>query len=225
MRLAFRTVNRFVCFSRMERSLYAAHFDLDIDRIDMIHWAARRPPTDPRAEAIVAGAYICAIGSQGRDYATLIAAMKLLPQIRLIVVTTPESVAGLSLPENVEIRCNIPLHQAMNVLQHSRFSVIPLRGSEVPCGHVTIVSAMHLEKATIVTDSSGVADYVEDGVNGLTVPVGDARAMASAIDRLWNEPAHCSLLGQAAVAFARTSCSEQSAANYFEGYLRRHVTS
>ena len=46
MTLAFKAVDRFVCFSNMERQLYAQHFDLDIHRIDMIHWAARPPAID-----------------------------------------------------------------------------------------------------------------------------------------------------------------------------------
>ena len=38
----------------------------------------------------------------------------------------------------------IPYPRAMNILQHSRFMVLPLKGSAVPCGHVTLVAAMLL---------------------------------------------------------------------------------
>ena len=108
----------------------------------------------------------------------------------------------------------------MNVLQHSRFSIVPLRGAEVPCGHVTIVSAMHCGRATIVSASSGVTDYVEDGVTGLTVPVGDVLAMARAIERLWQDPAATRALGDAARTFAADHCGEDAVVAYFENYLR-----
>jgi len=217
---ALASVDRFVCFSRMERQLYARHFDLDPARIDMIHWAARPPRLDPAAPPAVAGDYVCALGSQGRDYRTLVAAMRSLPSIRLVIVATAQSLAGLEIPANVEIKVAIPLQEAMNVLQHSRFSIVPLGGAEVPCGHVTIVSTMHCARATIVSASSGVSDYIEDGVTGLTVPVGNAPAMARAIERLWEDPAATRTLGAAAQAFAASRCGEDAVVAYFENYLR-----
>ncbi|MEO5881407.1 MAG: glycosyltransferase family 4 protein [Caldimonas sp.] len=220
MGAAFASVDRFVCFSQMERKLYARHFDLDPRRIDMIHWAARPPRLDPATPALVSGEYACALGSQGRDYATLVVAMRSLPSIRLVIVANAASLAGIEIPANVEVRVDIPLGQAMNVLQHARFSIVPLRGAEVPCGHVTLVSAMHCARPTIVSASSGVTDYVEDGVTGVTVPVGDAPAMAAAIERLWQDPAAAQTLGDAAKAFASARCGEDAVVRYFENYLR-----
>ena len=216
---AFASVDRFVCFSQMERQLYARHFDLDPERIDMIHWAARPPRVDPGTAPRVPGDYACALGSQGRDYATLIAAMRTLPAIRLVIVATSESLGGLAIPDNVEVLIGIPLAQAMNVLQHSRFSVVPLRGAEVPCGHVTLVSAMHCAKATIVSASSGVSDYVTHEVTGIAVPVADVRALAGAIERLWGDAAAARTLGDAAKAFAAAYCGEDAAVAYLENYL------
>ncbi|MCE9657599.1 MAG: glycosyltransferase [Burkholderiales bacterium] len=222
---AFASVDRFVCFSQMERELYARHFDLDPMRIDMIHWAARPPDVDPGAAPRIRGDYVCALGSQGRDYATLIAAMRTLPMIKLVIVATAESLAGLAIPGNVEVLIGVPLAQAMNVLQHSRFSVVPLRGAEVPCGHVTLVSAMHCAKATVVSDSSGVSDYVTQEVTGLAVPVADVPALAGAIERLWADAAAARALGDAAKAFATAHCGEDTVVAYLENYLNTHQLS
>ncbi|MGK2954009.1 MAG: glycosyltransferase [Thiobacillus sp.] len=219
MAASFQAVDRFVCFSTMERQLYARHFDLDLARIDMIHWAAEPPPADHDAGPAITGGYICAIGSQGRDYATLMQALRTLPQIRMVVVATPASIDGLNIPANVELHCDIPFDKAMNILRHSRFNVVPLRDSEVPCGHVTIVAAMHYEKASIVSASSGVADYIDSGVNGLAVPVRDPQALALAIERLWSDPAESSRLAAAAKAFAQKACCNQVAVDYFERFL------
>ena len=120
----------------------------------------------------------------------------------------------------MEIRFNIPLEQAMNILQHSRFTIVPLRDSEVPCGHVTIVAAMHLQKAIIASASSGIADYVVNEETGLTVPAGNSNALSIAIEHLWSDPARAARLGASAQSFASRECSETAAVAYFETYLQ-----
>ena len=86
---------------------------------------------------------------------------------------------------------NLPLGDAMNVLHHSRFMVLPLINSEVPCGHVTLVAAMHLGKALVITDSTGVSDYVRNGENALTGPTGSVEMLIAATKRLWENPMLC----------------------------------
>ena len=221
MRVAFRSVDRFVVFSTMERRLYADHFDLDIERFDMLHWAVRPPEPDPTVDPTLPQTYLCAIGSQGRDYRTLMTAMALLPRVELVVVATPSSLHGLAIPANVTVRCNVPLAQTMAIMQRATASIVPLQGSQVPCGHVTLVAAMHLEKTSIVSDSTGIADYVRDEVTGLTVRSGDAAALARAIERLVDDAALNARLASNGLAFARRHCSEQSAVDYLRGYLAR----
>jgi glycosyltransferase involved in cell wall biosynthesis len=105
------------------------------------------------------------------------------------------------------------------VLAHARFSIVPLRDAEVPCGHVTLVAAMHHAKALVVTDSRGVSDYVRHEHNALLVPAGDPTALATAMLRLWNDPVLCARLGAQGQAFAREHTTEGSTAHYFLGYL------
>ncbi|MDP9095167.1 MAG: hypothetical protein M3N26_01205, partial [Pseudomonadota bacterium] len=159
---ALASIDRFVVFSTAERTIYSNYFDLPIERIDMIPWAVR-PPWLPEGERpVVAGNYLCAVGAQGRDYGVLVEAMRMLPQLRLVIVASAASMSGIRVPENVEVRLDTPLAEATNIIAHSRFMVLPLRDAEVPCGHVTIVSAMHLGKAIVATRSSGIADYVHE---------------------------------------------------------------
>ncbi len=83
----------------------------------------------------------------------------------------------------------------MNILFYSRFMVLPLVGTEVPCGHVTLVAAMHLGKAYVITESAGIRDYAKDGFNALTVRYGSLDDLVGAIVRLWDNPQLCAQLG------------------------------
>jgi glycosyltransferase involved in cell wall biosynthesis len=44
-------------------------------------------------------------------------------------------------------------------------------------------------------------DVVKDGVTGIYVPVGDARAMRAAMLELWNDPERAAEMGRAARAY------------------------
>ena len=62
------------------------------------------------------------------------------------------------------------------------------------------LEAAHSGKAVITTtDSGGVLELVEDGVNGLVVPP-DPRAIGQAIDRLWFDKAAAERMGRANTA-------------------------
>ena len=218
MARSFRTVDRFVSFSSIEREMYARHFDLDIARFDTQLWAARPPVVQP-GPPIVQGSYISAVGSQGRDYAPIIAAMRKLPLLRLVIVADPASVDATTLPDNVTLMNGIALAAAMNIVAHSLFTAICLRDAEVPCGHSTIVAAMHLGKAIACTQSSGVDDYLYADRTGVLVPTGDAPAWQQAIERLQLDASLRERLGSTAQRFATQHCSEEGALAYLRQYL------
>jgi len=221
MARAFRSVERFVVFSGMERRLYANHFDLPVTRFDMLHWGVRAPDVDCNDPPIIKGKYICALGSQGRDYKTLLLAMRRLPRLKLVLVAAPDNLRDLAIPSNVTVMTNIPLAQAMNILVHSRCMVLPLKHNRVPCGHVSIVSAMHLGRTVIASSSSGLDDYITPQSTGLTFPAGDDVALAAAITTLQDDPALALKLGLNGKNFARQHCSEDNTV----GFLRRFLLS
>ena len=215
---ALRTVDRFFVFSNVERQLYARLFSLPEQKFEFIHWGVH--PSAPNTTPSGSGDYVCAIGGNARDYFTLIEAARLLPDIPFMLVVRPENVRGIKLPSNVAVQINIPYSVCMGILYQSRFMVLPLINAEIPCGHVTIVAAMHLGKAMVVTSSSGVADYVTDNENAITVPPNDVNAMASAIRRLWQDRELCLHLGNEGKMRATKLYNESSVVDHFRNYLR-----
>lgn len=220
MASGFSKIDRFVVFSHLEREMYARYFDIDEHKIDMLHWAVRSP-LETWTDLVQPGApdYIAAIGSQGRDYRVLADVMRRLPHVRLKLVAWPSNVEGIDLPDNMELHAHIPLEESLRILANAKFMVLPLRDENTPCGHVTLVHAMHLGKAVVATASKGIADYVRHNDNGLLVPAGSSSALSDAIVRLYDMPEEARRLGAAGLGFALAFCSERVTAQYFDKYI------
>jgi glycosyltransferase involved in cell wall biosynthesis len=163
---ALEDVDRFVCFSSIERTRYAKHFNIPEHKIESLHWAVAEPEFDASLAPIEERPYLCAVGGEGRDYRTLVEAMRLLPDYRLAIVARPANVEGLDLPPNVSVRTNIPLTDAWNIIAHSKLMVLPITQADVPCGHVTLITAMNMGIPSIVTESAAMVDYVSNEANG-----------------------------------------------------------
>jgi glycosyltransferase involved in cell wall biosynthesis len=213
-------IDRFVCFSTVEQARYPKYFGIPEGRIDSLRWTAAEPGFDSSARPSEPTPYLCAVGGEGRDYATLVEAMRRLPDHRLAIVARPANVVGLDLPSNVSLRTNIPLADVWNVIAHAKLMVLPLRDTEVPCGHGTLIAAMQLETPSIVTESAAMIDYVSDETTGLITPPGDPDAMARTIERLWDDEALARRLALNARAFATEECSERRTVTYFMDYAR-----
>jgi glycosyltransferase involved in cell wall biosynthesis len=185
-------------------------------------WGGDRRELSTSGTPAEGGDYVCAIGGNGRDYRTLLEAAARLPEIRFVAVVRPDNLRGLSVPPNVIVRTNVPFEVAMNILRYSKFMVLPLAGTEVPCGHVTIVFAMQFGKAYVITDSAGVRDYAKHQINSLTVKCGSVAEVVGAVVRLWNDPQLCAQLGENGQRFAAAHCSEEHIAQHFCDWLHEN---
>jgi glycosyltransferase involved in cell wall biosynthesis len=216
---ALRRVDHFVVYSTMEKALYAHMFNLPPDRFDLVLWSVNPPTVERPNSAIQPGDYVSAIGGNARDYRTLLDAARRLPQIQFVLVVRPESLEGFDIPPNVIIHQNLPIGLTMNLLFFSRFMVLPLGDLNVPSGHVTLVAAMHLGKAFVITDTLGVRDYIRDGENALSATLGSGADLAAKIKLLWDDPSLCDRLGANGQGFAAQYCSEERITNHFRDWL------
>ena len=207
MRFAFQQIKQFSVHSSMERGLYSNYFDIPEDRIRLRLWSIGVPEVSPDYP-LQEGRYISSLGGNGRDYGTLLAACRLLPEIPFVVVVRPESLTGLDIPANVKVMVNAPFPEAMNILSYSAFTVVPLLGSKVPCGHVTLVCAMHLRKAIVATDSTGISDYVLPNYDGVLCEPSSPASLAQEISRLWANHAEIARLGENSQRYGAEHCSE-----------------
>lgn len=207
--------------SQIEKSLYSGYFGIPEHHIEVRLWGMNIPEisADP---PILNHPYVSAVGGNARDYVTLLEAARLLCTIPMVWVVRPENVAGLELPPHIRVLRNVSYSHAMNVVAHSRLTVVPLKDSRVPCGHVTLVSGMLLKRAIVTTKSAGVVDYVTDGWNGLLCEPQSATDMAEKIRALWEKPDTARVLGENGFRFASEHCSEKSVREDLSAILRSY---
>lgn len=73
---------------------------------------------------------------------------------------------------------------------------IPLVDNDFQAGVTTLLEAMAMGKAVVVSETSGQRDVVEDGVTGLTVPPGNVERLRDAIEFLLDHPQERKRLGR-----------------------------
>lgn len=211
LKWAFSRVDRFLVHSEAERERYARHFGIAVERFDLVRWGVEFSSVQiPDAPRPFEFPYICALGKDGRDYRTLIEAMKQLPKLTLIVVAQPYNLTGVDIPENVKIHCNIPRDQALNILKHSEFMALPLEGSETSCGHITLVSAMFYKKAIVATKSSGIVDYFPPVYDAPKPGAGDVSGWVEALRSMADDPDRLERCGMTGSAFSHQYCTHEA---------------
>ena len=182
---AFRSVDEFFVFSEFERALYSDYFSLPKDRLTRLIWTQDVPVAAEEPSPFPTNSYVSAIGGEGRDYATLIAAAERLPDIEFVVVARPYNRLP-SLPPNVRLLHNMALASTWRLAVESACLVVPLRDRTTCCGHITIVSGELLGIPVISTSSEATREYTEDVA--LCDP-GDTDALAGLIRNHFDQAA------------------------------------
>jgi len=167
-----------------------------------------RPSTVPPQGDVIAAA-----GSEGRDYATLLSAVRGLDARLELAVGNSFSVDGhtqggkevrarmgdidrAGVPPNVGLSTlNAP--RLRELYARARFVVVPLQDLDYDAGVAAIVEAVAMAKAVIVTQTRGQVDVLRDGEQGIYVPPGDPRAMRAAIEHLLANPEQADQMGRA----------------------------
>lgn len=149
---------------------------------------------------------ICSVGSEMRDFPTLLAAMEGL-EIRCHVAAgalnqrptswTNKVNQAKVLPSNVSVGSKTAV-ELRELYARSRFVVVPLLPSDTDNGITCILEAMAMGKPVICSRIAGQVDIIREGETGIFVPPGDPDALREAIHDLWNDPVLAEHMGQAA---------------------------
>ena len=72
----------------------------------------------------------------------------------------------------------------------------------------------------VASDGGGVQEIIEHGIHGLRTPMGDAGALADALEQLLLQPKRASALGQAAHRRVREKFTATHSARRVESFYR-----
>ncbi len=160
--------------------------------------------------------------------ADLLAAVALLRErgcdITAVLVGRDDSVraAGSSGPFKPELErlcTELGIRDHVRILDHrddmplvfAAADVVVVPSRDEPFGLV-VIEAMACERPVIAAASGGIPEIIDDGINGLLVPPGAPAALATAIERLKNEPELRHKVGRAARQHAEARFSVERVA-------------
>lgn len=200
-----RRWNLIAAISRAEAEGMRAALDLEPECIVALHTPVDTDFYRPAAPSRGKEGFIQSLGLSYRDYPTLIRAMRRLPHIpcQLRVGSTWISRRGgherEPLPPNVSLEPFVHPRHLRECYAASRFIIVPIRATtQWSAGCTSVQAAQAMGKPVIATRMPGLSEYVVEGETGLLVNQGDDRAMAEAIDALWNDPRRVVQMGRQA---------------------------
>jgi glycosyltransferase involved in cell wall biosynthesis len=181
---------------------------------DAHFWAPRPVPEEP---------LVVAAGREHRDYLTLaVACAGLDVDVRVASGSLHSPGATWTRPTAWPDNFSVGFADHLELRDlYARASVVavPLVPNDFQAGITTIVEAMSMGKAVVVTATEGQRDVVTDGVTGVTVPPGDSMALRRAVVRLLVDPAERRRLGEN----ARRMVEQELDVRIYARRLARHA--
>jgi glycosyltransferase involved in cell wall biosynthesis len=197
-------IDRIVTWSSVQREFAIKKLGIPAAKIvfvghpvDQLFWMPREREND----------IICSVGSEMRDYATLVEALRGL-EIHCHIATAGIRIIGKVFSRKIQpsehlknLSTNIvvqplSLPDLRDLYSRSRFVVVPLLPSNTDNGVNTILEAMSMGKAVICSKTEGQIDVIQEGNTGIYVPPGDVKALRNAIEYLWNNPSVAETMGR-----------------------------
>ena len=226
-RAALRSANAVVVYSRHERSFYAKHFDLPLERVRFKLFSGAYLE-DKRFSHLLQDAkqdYVVSPGYSGRDFHTLAEVAARAPDIHFLVLAYPSAVGGIKFPPNVELRHGLPEVEFCRCIARARVCFLPIANRQTANGQIAIVQAMSLRTLLFTNLTPGTKDYLVDGENCLLYSGEDMDDHARRLTRLYESFETFHEVVWRAYAFARVNFSVKTEIRLIERFLEDQTRS
>jgi hypothetical protein len=170
----------FCVSSTAEREVFPDLWGVPADRVRVCRWYHGLTDAQLAAPTSEDGP-IFSGGRSLRDYEPLLRCAAQLPRDVRIAADRADLPAGIPVPANVTV--GPTSHDGyLSSMRSACVVVVALeRRRDRSAGQTTYLNSMAMGKLTIVTETLGVSDHVDDRDTGLIVPAHDPDALASAI--------------------------------------------
>ncbi|WP_395838974.1 glycosyltransferase family 4 protein [Cystobacter fuscus] len=214
-RIAYRYVDRFIVYTKQERTAYARTFAVPESRFHFTYLTGVPLEAEKfrgaRERFGLAPRYIASLGSSGRDYATLFKAVEGLP-IQLVVVAHPHGLPSGPVPANVKVITSIPQQDYLSIIAEAELVAIPVNNQETASGQMTLIQAMSLGVPVVATRCIGTEDYIRHGENGWFVPMGDVEEWRRTLRSVLEDPEALRRTAGHALRFAQERFTDRAGA-------------
>ncbi|HUT04549.1 MAG TPA: glycosyltransferase family 4 protein [bacterium] len=218
IKFIFKEVALIVCSSHTEAEHYCELLGWPSSRAVFLHLPSLRPHLRPKSTS--EAPFILSAGRTGRDYGTLLQAVKGL-ELKVTLVCSPKNLEGLEIPDTVQVRYDISRTEYESLVESCTFLVIPLVKANCSAGQRVIEAAMSCGKAVIATNTAGTEDYIINGETGILVKPDDVGAMRSAVWSLWEDTELRERLGKLGREYALRHFSDEAYAEGFLNHLKK----
>ncbi|MBT3027661.1 MAG: hypothetical protein B6D72_12760 [gamma proteobacterium symbiont of Ctena orbiculata] len=180
---AFSTVDKVFVSAKKEIEMYASRLKQPTAKFEFLPFH-----TNVVNPAIVEGEgrYIFSAGRTGRDYRTLIEAVK-DEAYEVVIVSDSSSVDGMEIPKNVTVYENIDYSEYRELLTNAFMVVLPLYEHIYSSGQVVVLESMAMGKPVITNKCVGTEDYIIDGETGLLLEERDPDLFKEAINKMYED--------------------------------------
>ena len=190
----------------------------------------KRRTTEGGSSSKSAERFVLSVGKDmGRDYETLIRAVKDIP-IEVRIVALPRNVEAVGeIPANVKILGFVPFPRLVELYKEALFVVIPTKGERhldaSDCsGQYVLLDAMSIDKAIIASERETLADYFTDGEEGVTTTAENSDELRKAINEMLHDEVKRKEFGQKASKRGATFTTSRMAENLaviFKGVVKK----
>lgn len=220
---AGRHLDRVLVHSPRQREVAVRELGIDAGRVFVLPYAVDTDFWEAGAGDRPCLPTIASAGIEHRDYRTLVDAARGLDarlQVSMGSTHSPRSQARLPehWPEHAEVGFAQPAELRRRYLEATVVAV-PVTETDFPAGITTLLEAMSMGKAVVVSATRGMGGLIEDGETGLLVPPGDVSALHRALRRLLGDRTLRRRLGVQARSFAL----REAGVERFAADLARHL--
>ena len=192
-----RGVHRVLVHSRQQRHA-AARMGIDSSLVHVIPYYADTEFWSPQDQPV--HPLVVSAGREHRDYVTLAAACEGL-EADVFVAQGSVHNPGVHGQGSVQWPANVRTDFADYVTLRAWYAraavvVVPLVPNDFQAGVTTVLEAMAMGKAVVVSGTNGQRDIVEDGETGVCVAPGDAQMLKLTLTRLLNDEVERMRLGR-----------------------------
>jgi len=160
--------------------------------------------------------YILCVGYIKRDWETLLAAFSGLQSntsLKLVGAAGRLKLpAGVAASKKIECLPYVPIGELQKIMAQAKLVVLPLPYQLYSFGQMSLLQAMAMGKAVIVSNVPGIADYVQDGQNAVLVRPYDYVELKERIEFLLSHPEERNQIGTNARKSIEEKFNEQQMA-------------